>query len=189
MPFIGVIAKESDNNFIKKEILKNAKKCKLDILNINKKSIENIKNIRFDVVVINEDIADFFENSKYLEEIIKNAKYLVINIDSIEKIESILLHDAQNDYFTEIQREKPSKMQATQVITYGLNQKATVTMSSIKSENILICVQKKFKNYYGDIVEEQEVNVEITKNNLKKICNSMAIFSILTIFGENLKKI
>jgi len=62
-------------------------------------------------------------------------------------------------------------------------------MSSIKSENILICVQNKFKNYYGEIVEEQEVNVEISKNNLKKICNSMAIFTILTIFDEKLKKI
>ena len=77
----------------------------------------------------------------------------------------------------------------SEIITYGLNQKATITMSSIKSENILICVQKNFKNYYGKIVEEQEVNVEITKNNLKKISNTMAIFTILTIFGEKLKKI
>ena len=77
----------------------------------------------------------------------------------------------------------------TNVITYGLNQKATVTMSSIKTENILICVQQKFKNINKKVVEEQEVNVEIAKNNLKKICNSMAIFTILTIYGEKLKKI
>ena len=119
MPFIGVIAKESESNFIKKEVTKNAKCKKLEVLNINKKNI----------------------------------------------------------------------LKDSEIITYGLNQKATITMSSIKSENILICVQKNFKNYYGKIVEEQEVNVEITKNNLKKISNTMAIFTILTIFGEKLKKI
>ena len=189
MPFIGVIAKESDNNFIKKEVLKNAKKSKLEILNINKKSIENIKNIRFDVVAINEDLADFLKNSKYLEDIIKNAKYLVINSDVIKNLEAILINEHKMNNFKQNQIEKHGQMHDVQVITYGLNQKAMVTMSSIKTENILICVQNKFKNATGKMVEEQEVNVEISKNNLKKICNSMAIFTILTIYGENLKKI
>ena len=74
------------------------------------------------------------------------------------------------------------------IITYGLNQKAMVTMSSIKSENILICVQNKFENSVGQMIEEQEVNVEISKNNLKKICNSMAVFSILAIYGRKITK-
>lgn len=174
MPFIGVIAKESESNFIKKEVVRNAEKNKFEVLNINKKNIENIKNIRFDVVVINDDIEDFFRVSKYLEDVIKKSKFLIINTDMQKKDVFLNANEAMED---------------SEVITYGLNQKATITMSSIKSENILICVQNKFKNYYGKIVEEQEVNVEITKNNLKKISNSMAIFTILTIFGEKLKKI
>lgn len=194
MPFIGVIAKESDNNFIKKEFLKNVKSHKYEILNINKKSIENIKNIRFDVILINDDLADFLKNSKYLEDVIINSKYLIINSDIIEKsdltflnyVSEIINNEEQIEDFT----NKDDLLQRKiNIITYGLNRKATITMSSIKSENILICVQNKFKNYYGEIVEEQEVNVEIKKNNLKKICNSMAIFTILTIFGENMKKI
>ncbi len=194
MPFIGVIAKESDNNFIKKEFLKNVKSNKYEILNINKKSIENIKNIRFDVILINDDLADFLKNSKYLEDVIINSKYLIINSDIIEKsdltflnyVSEIIDNEEQIEDFT----NKDDLLQRKiNIITYGLNRKATITMSSIKSENILICVQNKFKNYYGEIVEEQEVNVEIKKNNLKKICNSMAIFTILTIFGENMKKI
>ena len=189
MPFIGVIAKESDNNFIKKEILKNTEKSKLEILNINKNSIENIKNIYFDAVIINEKLTDFLKCSKYLEDIIKKAKYLVINLDFIENTDFIKMYNNKINIVNKKQRENESKIQDKQIITYGLNQKAIITMSSIKPENILICVQNKYKNYYGKIVEEQEVNVEITKNNLKKICNSMAIFTILTIFGENLKKI
>ena len=170
MPFIGVIAKESDSNFIKNEVIKNSKETKFEFITINRQSIENIKNIRFETIVINDELLEFLKTSKYLEELIKNAKYLVINSDVVKNSE-VLVNSKTN------------------VITYGLNQKATVTMSSIKTENILICVQQKFKNINKKVVEEQEVNVEIAKNNLKKICNSMAIFTILTIYGEKLKKI
>ena len=170
MPFIGIIAKETDANFIKKEVIKNSINSKFDIININKKSIENIKNIRFETVVINDDLTDFLNTSKYLEDIIKNSKFLIINSDVVKNSEVLINSE-------------------TNVITYGLNQNAYVTMSSIKSENILICVQNKFENLIGKMIEEQEINVEIGKNNLKKICNTMAIFIILIIYGENLQKI
>ena len=170
MPFIGIIAKESDANFIKNEVIKNAEYTKFEIININKKSIENIKNIRFETVVINDELTEFLNNSKYLEDIIKNSKYLVINSDVVKNLD-VLVNNKIN------------------IITDGLNQKAMVTMSSIKLENILICVQNKFENSIGQIIEEQEVNVEISKNNLKKICNSMAVFSVLVIYGEKLQKI
>ena len=189
MPFIGVIAKESDNNYIKKELVRNIKNTKFEVLNVNKKSIENLKNIRFDVIVINDDIEDFLNISNYLVDIIKKTKYLIINSDVIDNIESKLACYIKRNNSNELQREMSEQILNSQIITYGLNKKAIVTMSSIKSDNILICVQNKFKNYYGEVVEEQEVNVEVSKNNLKKICNSMAIFTILTIFGENLKKI
>ena len=170
MPFIGVLSKESDSNFIKKEVIKNSKNNKFEIININRKCIENIKNIRFETVIINDDLADFLKTSKYLEDILRNVKYLVINSDVVKDLE-VLVNSNIN------------------VITYGLNQKATITMSSIMTEKILICVQNKFRNIFGEFVEEQEVNVEISKNNLKKICNSMAVFSILAIYGEKLQKI
>lgn len=170
MPFIGIIAKESDSNFIKNEVTKNSVKNKFEFININKENIENIKNIRFETIIINEEINDFIKSSKYLEDILKNAKYLIINSDIVKNIE-ILKNNKIN------------------IVTFGLNQKATITMSSIKSENILICVQKEISNIKGKPIDVQEVNIEITKNNLKKICNSMAIFTILAIYEENLKKI
>jgi len=170
MPFIGIIAKESDSNFIKNEVSKNALKNKFEVININKKSIENIKNIKFETLVIDDNLKEFLKTSKYLEDIIKNSKYIIINSDIVGNAE-VLVNSDKN------------------IITYGLNQKATITMSSIKSENILICIQNKFNNIAGEDVEEQEVNIEITKNNLKRICNSMVIFTILTIYGEKMKKI
>lgn len=166
MPFIGLISKESDGNFIKNEVYKNSVKNRFEFININKKNIENLKNIRFETILIDEEQKDFFENSKYLENIIKKSKFLVINSDIVK-----------------------NKFKNNKLITYGLNQSATITISSIKSENILICVQKKFEDIHEKMVEEQEKRVEIGKSNLKKVCNSLAVFTILTIYGENLKKI
>ena len=167
MPFIGIIAKESDSNYIKNEILKNSSH-KFEIININKESIQNLKNIRFDIIVLGDDGENLLHISKYLDGIIKNAKYLIVNSDSINIVENI---------------------SNVTVITYGLNHKATVTVSSIKSESVLICIQKSIKDINGNIFEEQEINVEMTKNSLKKIYNLMAIYIILLIYGENLKKI
>ena len=64
MPFIGIVAKESDSNFIKNKITKSSKKTNFEVININKKSIENIKNIKFEVIVINDEINGLLNNSK-----------------------------------------------------------------------------------------------------------------------------
>ena len=170
MPFIGVIAKECDSNFIKNEILKNSINNKFDIFNINQKNIQNIKNITFESIIINEDIIELLKYSKYLEEIMKKAKYIIINSDVIKNI-SILGDNKIN------------------IITYGLNNQASVTISSVKDEDILICVQKSFQSINGKYIEEQEINIKILKNNLKKLCNTLSIFTILSIYGENLQKI
>ena len=168
MPIIGIIAKESDSNFIKNEVLKNSNNNNFRIINLNRESVQNLKNIRFDILVISEDTENLLEISKYLEEIMKNLKYLIINSDTITSIKNL------------------SKVN---VIRYGLNHEADITVSSIKQENILICIQKKFDNIQGKTIEEQEVNIEMSKNSLRKIYNSMAVFTILTIYGNFLKKI
>jgi len=170
MPFIGIIAKECDSNFIKNEILKNSINNKFDIFNINQKNIENIKNITFESIIINEDIKDWLNSSKYLEELIKKAKYIIINSDIIKEISQIGCNKSN-------------------IITYGLNSKAIVTISSVREEDILICIQENFKDVNGIDIEEQEVDIKILKNNLKKLCNTLSIYTILSIYGEKLQKI
>ena len=170
MPFIGIIAKECDSNFIKNEVLKNTTNYNLEIFNINKKNIENIKNIRFETIVINDNLKEFLSSSKYLEDILKNAKYLIINTDIIKDI-SILGNSSCN------------------IISYGLNNDATITISSVKDEDIMICIQKEYKNIYNQKIEQQEINIKILKNNIKKLCNSLSIFAILSIYGIDLQKI
>lgn len=170
MPFIGIIAKESDSNFIKNEINKNAKMNKFEIINLNEESIQNVKNIKFETIIVNEDISHLLKKSFYLENMIKNSKYLLINSDLIKDI------DLFNNY-------------KNKLITFGLNQKALVTISSINNDNILICLQGDMKDNTGKIIYQQETSIEILKNNLKKVCNSLAIFSVLLIYGEKLEKI
>jgi hypothetical protein len=183
MPFIGIIAKESESNFIKNEVTKNSVNNKFEFININKESIQNIKNIKFDIVVINNNISDFLKSSKYLENVLKSAKYLIVNSDVQDNtnIFNCKEFDAANNI--------DSLNHKTNIITYGLNQHAMITISSIKNENILLCIQKSMRDINDKVIEQQEVNIEITKNSLTKTCNSMVIFTILTLYGEFLKKI
>ena len=169
MPFIGVIAKESESNFIKNEVIKNSINNRFEFININKESIQNIKNIKFETIVVNENPSILLQSSKYLENILKNAKYLIVNSDVIENVDMLKSN--------------------AKIITYGLNQHAIITVSSIKNENILMCIQESIRDIKGKTIEQQEVNIEIIKNSLTRICNSMVIFTILTIYEENLKKI
>ena len=169
MPFVGIISKENDSNFIKNAINKNSKESNFEIININRKSIENIKNVKFDILVICENIEKMLKNSSYLEEIIRKADYIIINSDIKENL-SILRNVETN------------------IITYGFNAKATITISSIKEEKTMICVQRKIKAV-NSIIEEQDFNVEIEKNNVNKLYNVLVIFTILTIYGKILQKI
>lgn len=170
MPFIGVIAKENDSNFIKNKIQKNAENNKFEVININKKSIENIKNIKFEVIVVNEDMQDLLKNSKYLENIISKSYYVIANSDIKENLALI-------------------KSLNENIITYGFSKEALITISSVREESTMLCIQKNIKKLDGKIIEEQEKNIKIEKNNIKKLYNSLAIFTVLCVFGENLKKI
>ena len=52
MPFIGVIADEKSENFIRRQIVEKLKLRESSVLFIKEKSIENIKNIKFETIVI-----------------------------------------------------------------------------------------------------------------------------------------
>ena len=74
------------------------------------------------------------------------------------------------------------------IITYGFNAKATVTISSIKDENTMLCVQRTI-NGAKEIIDVQEFSIQIEKNNVNKLYNVLVIFTILAIYGEILQKI
>ena len=165
MPFIGIFAKENDNNFIKNEINKSAISNKYDVVNINVSSLENLKNVKFDVLIIRENIIELLKQSNNIDNIMNNANYIIINTD------------INKDCIAE---EKDN------IITYGFNTNSDISISSIKDENILLCVKRKIKGIKEQIIEEQEVAINVRKHNINKLYNIMAIFTVLGIYGERL---
>ena len=117
MLFIGLIAKKKDVQSIRKDI----KEKEIEIIEIKENNIENLKNIKFEEIIFLDDI-NLKENEYiFLKELIQNSKHLIINTDiSISILRKIGI-------------EKPIK-----IITFGFNSKATITISSIKENKVII---------------------------------------------------
>jgi len=156
MPLIGIVAKKREIQAIKKEI----SEMNIEIIQITKESIKNIKNIKFDEIIFLQNINFEEDEYKYMNEIVSKAKYLIINgdieIDALKKI------------------EKPIKL-----ITFGFNSKATITISSVNDEKIIVCIQRDIEKVDGKILECQEKQV-VTQEN-KKIYNNLVVFIIKTL--------
>lgn len=163
MKFIGVV---SDNKYIKSKLLEhlNNKENVYNIININEKNINGLKDLNFETVIINNDIE---KNIESLSRILEKSKYVIIN--SNNKI-----------------REKYYE---PNMITYGLNFNADVTVSSIKEDKIMVCMQKDIENIYKKIQEPHEFNINFkTKIEDNKIEDSLAIATVMEIYNKKVDK-
>ena len=163
MYFIGILADNEDFEFIKKELLKDEKYSNLQLLNLDKDNIENLRNIKFETLVISMDIKKL-KNKKYIiNNILKESKYLLINSD----INTLI---------------GPLKNNQIKTITYGMNQKATVTTSSVKEDEILICLQRNIENIKGEMIEIQEFKVKTENTTTENIYKLIALFIIKLLY-------
>lgn len=159
MPFIGVIADEKNENFIRRKIVDSLKLRESSVLFIKEKSVENIKNIKFETIIL----ARKFKNMEILKKILTNTNYLIVNTDRIKTL----------DTFNEFNLKK---------YTFGFNSKADVTASSVTEDGILICIQKEIKSIKGNIIEPQEIKI----NSEEDTEGVMAVETLLLIY-ENKK--
>lgn len=155
MPLVGIIASKREVQAIRKEI----REKDIEIIEITKESVENIKNIKFDEIIILKNINLSEKEYKYMKEIISKVKYLIFNGD----IEISILKN--------IEINKPIKL-----ITFGFNSKSTITISSIKEEKIIVCIQRDIEKVNGEILESQEKEIIIKTD--KKIYNILSVFII-----------
>lgn len=155
MPLIGIVAKKKDIQAIKNEL----KESNVEIIEITKQCVKNLKNISFEEVIFLEDISLNTDEYKYMNEIISKAKYIIFNSDIEMKI------------LKQIEIQKPIKF-----ITFGFNSKSTITISSIKEEKVIVCIQRDIEKINGKILEIQEK--EIISKNVKKIYNYLVVFII-----------
>lgn len=160
MIFIGIMSECKSYENIK-EKLKNED---INLIHINKKSIKNIKNIKFETLIIDIDLEEFQQEKEIIEQICNNAKYVFINTDL--NIENNL----------EVKAKK-------EIITYGLNQKATVTVSSIKDRDILIYVQRNIKDNKEKSIEVGEKLVKIKEGTKLKNYEILILYIIFLIYN------
>jgi 3-dehydroquinate synthase class II len=163
MSFIGIVATNKDFENIKNVITKKLG-SKVNAIKITENDVENIKNVKCETIVICKKISNFKEKQESLNQIIKNAKYLIINTD-VEIDKDILKNIKIN------------------IITYGLNGKATITVSSIKEEEIILCLQRSIEDSNNSIVEPYEISIKIKEITNKKIYNFLASYAILTLYS------
>lgn len=162
MFFIGIIS-DKDYYKIENELYEVLNEKEYSIINITNYTINDIRNIRFDVILIINVDNLLLESYEILKKIIDNSKYLVINTDIDNNLR--FLEDLKIN-----------------VITYGFNSKTTITTSSIKQEEILVCIQRNIKNINGKVIEQQDKKVNINK---KYNTNHMlGIIAILIIFEK-----
>ena len=165
MFFIGIYTRSKEFKLIKSKLLELINSNEVNIIRIDKRSIENIKNVKFHTIIISKPLDLQGKEMQNLERMIKNSKYLILNSDI-----SINL--------------KMDKGENLNIVTYGLNQKATVTMSSVTEENILISLQRKMKNIYGETLEVKETNINSVKYYNFTIENILMIYTILMIYNK-----
>lgn len=163
MSLIGIISNSKTYENLKHELCKNEKNNTYQFIHIRKQSLENIRNIKFDVIIITTNINNLLEKKEVIEKICVNSKYLLLNADV-----GINLKILQNKKIT--------------VITYGLNQKSTVTISSIKEDEILIALQRTIKNLKEKNIEIGEKRVSIDKNSKLSLQDLLAINIIFWIY-------
>lgn len=162
MSFIGVISDNKCFENIKEKIKEKDSEKQLNLIHINSKSIANIKNIKFETIIINNELEKLKDYQSNLKKICLNAEYILLNTDI-------------NQTFHILQEEKIN------IITYGLNQKSTVTISSIRETDILIYLQRNIKTKKNKILEVEEKRIKIKDSN-SKTYEIMIIYIILAIY-------
>ncbi len=162
MSFVGIICHSKQEKYIKQILTTNLPNENIIIL--KEDNIENFKNITFETIAIFSSKETIFKKNEMIANIIKKAKYLIMNSD-----EKILLDEI--------------KMISGNIITYGFNTKSTITTSSVNEESILVCIQRTIKNRLEEVIESQEIEV---KNATYRVNTSiiMGIFSILLVCGK-----
>lgn len=127
MFFIGIVSEAKEFETIKNSLKNSINTETLNIINLNKKNITNYQNITFDTIAIMQSLEKWNKEIELLEEIIKKARFLLINAD------------------IELKKEISKKVKI-KVITFGFNLKSTVLVSSVSEDKILIDLQRSIMN-------------------------------------------
>lgn len=164
MSFIGIVAGKKCFENIRKKITEKVKDETINFIQINIRSVENIKNIKFEIIIAEDNLDKFKNNQETLKKIFESTQYLIINTDrNTEEIE---------------------KMPNT--ITYGLNQKADITVSSISDMDILVYWQRSIQNREGHKIEIEERRIKKKEKEALKTYEILIIYALSKIYNKSI---
>ncbi len=137
MALIGILTEPKNKLYLQEEL----KKRQLEeVFFLTENTILNMHNVRFDIFILGKKIS---KNQELVRTLAKGADYFIFNSDIKENLP--LLEDLD-----------------LKIITYGYNQKATITASSVDENKMMICLQRGIENIKQKKIEPQEIEIEVT---------------------------
>ncbi len=151
MSLIGILTQNQNKAYLKEEL----KKRKLeDVFFLTESTVQNMRNVKFDTFLLGKEIT---AKQETIREIAKQADYFILNSDIKENLQLLENLDLK-------------------LITYGYNQKASVTTSSIEEGKVIVCLQRGIRNIYQEEIEQQEMEIKTDKT-----ANNSAILELASL--------
>ncbi len=139
MSLIGILTEPKNKAYLQEELKKRQQLA--DVFFLTENTIQNMHNVKFDIFLLGKKIT---KNQELVRTIAKGTDYFILNSDLKENLNLLENLDLK-------------------IITYGYNQKATITASSIEEGKMMVCLQRGIKNVCQETVEPQEIKIELTK--------------------------
>lgn len=157
MSLIGILTQNPNKAYLREEL----KKRKLeDVFFLTESTAQNMRNVKFDTFLLGKKIT---EEQEMIREIAKRTDYFILNSDVKENLQFLENLDLK-------------------IITYGYNQKASITTSSVEDERVIVCLQRGIKNIYQEEIEPQEMEFKTDKNENNSAILELA--SLLFLFSR-----
>ena len=141
-------------------------KMELQIRQNLKREFEKI-NEKKTIILINKNSIKNLFNVKF--------EFLIIDKNIFSNNEDLIKDSDEN--------LEPIKNLKLNVITYGMNSKATLTLSSVSDRGVLLSLQRAIKNYKKELIEPQEIKIT-GKNLSKNLYKEMILAIFLIIFDK-----
>ena len=154
MSFIGILTENKNEIYLKEEL---GKQKWEDVFFLSENNIDNMHNIKFETFLLGKKVE---KKQEIIRDMAQKAKYFIINSDIKENLPLL------------------DNLDLT-LITYGYNQKATITASSVEENKRMLCLQRSIKNVYQKEVEPQEIEIETKQEVSDDAVMEFAILRLL----------
>ena len=165
MSFVGIVANDRDFKNIRKIFLRKDMPKLMSLIEINENTIQNIRNITFDTIIFCKEFNCSDLHKSYLNKICKNSSYLIINSDF-----NLYIPPYVNNECT--------------IITFGLNQKSTVTVSSISENGFVLSLQQPILRQNNTIYEIEEKSIKTSNTNSFNLYKTLIEYIMQIIYQK-----